>query len=223
MDIDSQRYDREANVLLRDPETMLTDKYNIPPMDFYTYDKKLTTNAKRIKQAYMVISEIREHFEDIRRVLQRYSSIMKEPDQVRRIENIGMEAIQKKIYRPARIMYKFSKEEKLSTFEDHTDVISDDMKAEKEAKLILDELTPRGIINKVLFGLTKPGIIPSKEKLGERYATEQTTSTVRKETEALRTEEVVTLPIEKEEKNGKEIIMKRIQRPAEFIFSDKDD
>ncbi len=39
IDIDSQRYDHEANILLRDPEMMLTDKYNIPPMDFYTYDK----------------------------------------------------------------------------------------------------------------------------------------------------------------------------------------
>jgi WD40 repeat protein len=142
---DMQKVDKEAREFLKDPETFLGDR-NVPPMDIFSYSRKLNLNAKKVHNAFEVILLIRNVFEDTKRGLHRYANWIKHPDHLRRWEDIGYQANSKKITRPARIVWKFSKEDKLSAYEDHMDAIQDDLKAEKEARTILESVRRRDLL-----------------------------------------------------------------------------
>jgi WD40 repeat protein len=171
------KYRRETNELRKDLETLLTDKYNVRPIDVYSYQNKINANNKKIYTAYKVIVDIRKIFDDIQRGLINYSIWTKSKDRQRRIEEVAASAIQKKYTKASKIFYKFSKEEKVSNYDDHADLVQDDLKAEKEAKYVLLEL---GVpMNNVL----------RKGKKEERLTTGGTAiSAMRKETEASGTE-----------------------------------
>lgn len=215
----TQRYHRDIKLMLKDPETLLSDRHNVAPINVFAYKKKIANNFKKLTYAYDVIFMIKCTFEEIQRGLQRYNTMLNSPDQVRRIESVGKEASDSSILKPTRIVYKYSKDEKLSSYEDHLDLISDDLKAEKNARYILEILVSAKNILPIL--LTK--------KSGTRLPTELTTSTVRKETgisqtpsEILRDQErVYTEPSRLVTENNREYISEP-SRVQEYIVSDRD-
>ena len=161
-------------------------------MDMFSYTKKLNTNIKRISYAYEIANSIRICFDDIRRGLAKYAGWMKNPEQVKKFEDVGLLANQKNLSRPAKIVYKYSKEEKIGEYEEHFDLIQDDLKAEKEARSIL-ELSTRKIT------VISTDYLPLKEKvvlLTDQDAHKDTAETL---TEIIRpkTEESVTEIINK--------------------------
>ncbi len=159
LEVDCLRYERELNTYTRDPEKFFTEKFDIPPRDISSYSKKLVNNTKGIRHAYHTINDIREKFEDILRGLQSYEMIMGDKDEVRRIESVGFSAIRAKINKPTKIMYKYSPEAKLSNYDDHSDITSDDIHAEKVAMKVIDDFTTKGIAKKVLQSIVMPGKI----------------------------------------------------------------
>lgn len=148
LDGEMNKYDREGKDFLKDPETLLSNR-NVAPIDIFAHSKKLNINVKKAHIAYEVIFMIRNSFEDIRRVLHKYAIWMREPEQIRRFEEVGIQANTKNITRPAKIVYAFSKEEKLSSYDDHIEILQDDLLAEKDARAILESS-----INKGTFILT---------------------------------------------------------------------
>lgn len=213
LEADLQKYDREVNTYVQDSETLLTDKFNVAPINFYAYNRKLSNNSKRIKLGYAIISWMRNNFEDIRRGLHRYSNWIKHSDNRNRFEVVGVDANQRKLYKPSRIMYKFSKDPKVGTYEDHLDLIQDDLKAEKEARIILEEMNPRTSMLVSPTIKTTPIAFTSNGKLEkERYPTGQTTSTVRKETEASQqSQPIETIPVETQ----REVLIPQEEIPKE--------
>ena len=188
---------REANELKKDPETLLTDKYNVRPIDVFSYRNKILANNRKISSAYEAIRTIRQTFDDIQRGLVNYSTWTKSKDRQKRVEDIGASAIQKKYTKASRIVYKFSKEDKVSSYDDHLDIIQDDLKAEKDARYVLQELG-------------RPTTITKIYKKEERLPTGATTgSAMRRETEASITENVEQ-PIESQ------FIIKEVTEPAQL-------
>ena len=139
------RYDKEGKLFLRDLETLLSSR-NVAPIDIFAYSKKLNLNVKKAHIAYEVIFIIRNSLDDIRRGLHRYSNWIKDPDQLKIFEDIGIQANNKNITRPSRIVYAFSREEKLPSYDDHVEIMQDDLRAEKEARALLDSSTYKGTI-----------------------------------------------------------------------------
>jgi polyhydroxyalkanoate synthesis regulator phasin len=215
----TQRYHRELKAMLKDPETLLSDRYNVAPINVYAYQRKITNNSKKLTYAYDVIFMIKCTFEEIQRGLQRYSNILRMPDQKRRLESVGLEAASKGLVRATRIVHKYSKDEKLSSYEDHLDLISDDLKAEKDARFILEELV----------GIRTVQPITVTKKVGSRLPTGQTTSTVRKETAISQTpsegfveqQRVITEPSREVTEGNREFISEP-SRVQEYIVSDRD-
>jgi WD40 repeat protein len=205
--------------MLKDPETLLSDRYNVAPINVYAYQRKITNNSKKLTYAYDVIFMIKCTFEEIQRGLQRYSNILRMPDQKRRLESVGLEAASKGLVRATRIVHKYSKDEKLSSYEDHLDLISDDLKAEKDARFILEELV----------GIRTVQPITVTKKVGSRLPTGQTTSTVRKETAISQTpsegfveqQRVITEPSREVTEGNREFISEP-SRVQEYIVSDRD-
>lgn len=124
----------------------------------FAYTKKLSMNTKKICYAYEIIYEIRNLFDEIKKGLVKFSSWMKIPDQVKKFEDVGLLAKQKNLSRPSKIVYKYSKEEKLGEYEEHFDLIQDDLKAEKEARSFLDLST-----RKITVIQTKPGQVVNEK------------------------------------------------------------
>ncbi len=223
LESDVQKYLREVKSLERDPETLLSDRYNVAPIDVYSYTRKIRANYKKLNLTYILIYGIKNTMDEVQRGLQRFSHWLKLPDQVRRIEDVGAEAANKGIYKPAKIVYKYSKDEKVSSYEDHLDMISDDLKAEKESRFILDDLL--GGVKTLVRSQT--AMIPKKE--GSRLPTAMTTSFIRKDTEASQTSEgqqfetpretiTETLP----SKTQEYIVSDRETKPRNLITRDVD-
>ena len=137
--LDSQLYkiDKEAGLFNKDQEALLNDRH-ISLRDMSSYKQRLTENYKKLCYAFEVIYEIRKYFEEIRKGLALYVKRIKEPEIIKKFEEVGIRARNKNISRPAKIVYKFSEEQKIAEYAEHFDLIQDDLKAEKEARSILE-------------------------------------------------------------------------------------
>lgn len=176
-----QMMNSDIESITKDPEKLLQEN-NITLIDTMSYTKKIQANKRRLAKAYLVIGAIKIALEDVDRGLQRYAIYTHNPADMRRYELIGREALQRKIYLPTRIVYKFSKEMKLTTYEDHFDVIDDDIKAEKICVHILEsfgvkKMTSKGPTKSFVRDTTQEVIKEEKERDKDRLYTRTTSFT----------------------------------------------
>jgi WD40 repeat protein len=142
-----RKYESETKILSKNPEDLLSNR-GVAPLNIFSHEKKLNNNTKKIGSAFKTISLLRTYCEDVKRGLHSYANSMKITEQIRKIEDVGLTAKQANIFKPSRIVYKYSKEDKVGTYEDHLDIIQDDLKAEKDARAILESSSRKGLIIK---------------------------------------------------------------------------
>jgi alpha-galactosidase/6-phospho-beta-glucosidase family protein len=132
----------EVQEYSKDPDAIMHN-YDVTPINRFSYSKMINMNNRRISNAYHLIHLIKEELDDIQKGLNRFSYWFKNDiGKVAKWEKIGKDVYNlnniKDRSRATRIMYMFARETKLPSYEDHYDVIEEDMIAEEEAKYELE-------------------------------------------------------------------------------------
>jgi hypothetical protein len=142
LELELSRMESEIQEYSKDPDAIM-QSFDVAPIDTFSYTKMLNMNNRRISNAYQIIHLIKEELDDIQKGLNRFSYWFKNDiGKVSKWEKIGKDVYNLKNIKDrskaTRIMYMFSREAKLTSYEDHYDVIEDDLIAEEEAKYELE-------------------------------------------------------------------------------------
>jgi len=81
---------------------------------------------------------VKEKCEHVHANLRHFSEGIVDPDELKRFEVIGRDANLKKLSAPAKLMYRYSKEDKLVSYEEHFDELEEDHKAMRAARNYLE-------------------------------------------------------------------------------------
>lgn len=99
----------------------------------------------------MVISFIRNKYEDMRRSIPEFIKKFKDGEELKKIEHVVKEANNKGIYSAAKITYKYTSAPKLISYEDHFDLEEKNKKKNEDAKEILQVYYKEENIEKILI------------------------------------------------------------------------
>lgn len=103
--------------------------------------KRLSTNYKKISLAKDIITVLRNIFDEVRLGLRDFSSLSYEDSiEYKEMEQVALEALNRNITAPAKLVYKFSGEDKIDDYDDSVDLIDENRKAEKLAKISFQTL-----------------------------------------------------------------------------------
>jgi hypothetical protein len=144
------------------------EQYGLSPTEIYAAKKKMAGNSKKIVIAGDVIGILRAIFNDIRYTMHDYSLRLKTDEEIYRLEEVGRDAMKKGLTKSSKIVWKYSIQDKISSFDDIYDIIDSDMEAEKYAKVYLGNARKKSGENSYIKELAKDVVrVPTQQSTVE--------------------------------------------------------
>ena len=128
--------------ITRDPEKLFSS-LNVPEIDLALNKNKLALNYRRLANANNIIVTIKTIFHHAKHGLHDFIDRIHYAEELRKMQNVGLEARRKNVTAATKIVYKYSMDEKYAAYEDYLDLIQEDKEAEKAARFYLSNLTKK--------------------------------------------------------------------------------
>lgn len=129
---------REIGVYQKEKKSLF-EKMGCSPNEVVKNSKQLNKYLHNFKNARDYVGQMLKNLVEIKNGIYEYEEHCKNEDTMKKFEKIGKEANRKGITLPSKIMYKYSPEKKMASYEDSYDRLSDFIKIDKNAKHFLEK------------------------------------------------------------------------------------